>query len=156
MKMIKTMNVSDIIITDSFAATTPCRKKMDVCREYYNQHNRLDKNITVNNRNILIDGYIRYLILRENNIKETSVEVKCKQKPTTYVFGKHPGVDKEYVWRMKASSTSDDIPVVGQRVLVQAKHGLSVIEATRIETLPKPPRKGKIKKVHKVLNTEEN
>jgi hypothetical protein len=155
MKMIKTMNMSDIIITNSFAITTPCRKKMEACREYYNQHNRLDKNIIVNSHNVLIDGYIRYLVLRENNIKETSVEVKYKQAPITYVFGKHPGIDKEYVWRMKVSSTPDDIPVVGQQVLVQTKHGLSTVEVTRVEILSKPPHKGKIKKVQKVLNTEE-
>ena len=80
------INISDIIISDVFAATTPSEKKMNKYREYYHNHGHIDKPIVLNRQNVLIDGYIRYLILLENNINIVPIKIIDK-KSIKIIYG---------------------------------------------------------------------
>ena len=103
------MKLSDIKISDAFANSIPSGKKMEECRQNWNKWQRQDRYIVVNPGNVLIDGYIQYLVLKENNINEAQVKISDRRKkrwyrknvedwtvphyknePTTYVYGKHP------------------------------------------------------------------
>ena len=61
------MKLSDIKISEAFANSIPSNKKLNECRNNWNQWNRQDRYIVVNRENELIDGYIQYLVLKENN-----------------------------------------------------------------------------------------
>jgi hypothetical protein len=126
---------------------------MDWVRDFYRRTNKLDKPIVLDQNNLLVDGYIRYLVLLENNIEATEVKVLYYNQDVTYVFGKHPGRDKEYVWKMSPKATKSEIPSVGQTILVQTKYGLRTAFVTRIETLSAPPRNEKIRMALKTLDT---
>ena len=107
-----TVRLSSIKIPASYAATIPSEEKMEKQRKKY-EAGKLDKRIVVNTDGFLIDGYIKYLILKENNIKETKVKIVKVRKgdnsntpesyrntKTTYIYGKHPNdkSEKIYTW----------------------------------------------------------
>lgn len=141
------IDFQDIIISPSFAATPPSESKLKQCRELYGL-GVLDRDIVVNKENILVDGYVLYCVMKENGYTgNVKVEINPFYGiPTTYVFGKHPGDDKERVWYINMSY--DKIKhKVGQIASVQTRKGNQPITVTRIERLKNPPVQGLIRKV---------
>lgn len=147
----KMMKLSDIKVPKSFAATTPKEEKMSLCRDFWNNNHKQIKDIVVNKDNILVDGYVQYLVLKENGVddaevvklsrkrvfinrernhKREHVEPNYKRKVTTYIFGIHPKSNmKEYVWRVPASWEgweNDLLP--GDRIWVHTEYGIKPIE----------------------------
>lgn len=170
------MKLSDIKIKDSFLATTPKQEKMDECRNHWEQYHRQDRYIVVDKNNELIDGYIQYLILKENCVNEAEVKISNKRKKrwirkntydwtaphyrqqkTTYIFGIHLNskCTREFVWRVPDSWIgweSDLLP--GDEILVCTKHGIAPIAITRIEWLDKCPIDIPVKKVYRKMVKE--
>lgn len=164
----KIMKLLDIKINESFEKSIPQAEKMEMCRNYWNNYGKQDRYIVVNHNNILIDGYIQYLILKENNIKEVEVQVSNKVKKkwarknrtyreleTAYIFGVHLNSNniKEYVWRVPNSWWSGwaDILNIGDILLVKTKYGLAPIKITQIKRLSKCPVNIPVKTVVKKL-----
>ena len=164
------MKLSDIRITSAFAETTPTEEKMQQCRENWNKWKRQDRYLVVTpGNNVLIDGYIMYLVLKENGVEEAEVKISTRRKkrwvrkniedwkepkyrtePTMYVFGKHVNSwgDKEYMWRIPKSRTwMQENVQVGDIVLCVAKRGVSPVQVTRIEVLDECPVDMVVKKV---------
>lgn len=162
------MKLSNIRISSNFANTTPRPEKMAECRNYWNENRTQDRPLVVNHHNYLIDGYIQYLVLKENGIEDAVVVIsntrkKCwerktrngntsnyKNQPTTYVYGKHVGKhnNKEYVWRVPKKWVGwTAIHKVGDVVYVNTEHGNKPIVITRIETLSTCPVNLRVKKV---------
>ena len=121
----RTMKLVDIKISDAFANSIPSEKKLNECRNNWTQYNRQDRYIVVNPDNVLIDGYIMYIVLKENGIEEAEVKTSTRRKKrwyrknvedwnvphyrneaTTYVYGKHPNsnCDKEFIAYVKNTS----------------------------------------------------
>lgn len=69
------MKISDIIIMPSFLRTKPQQWKLDMVRDYYRDHGTTDVDIVVLPNGTLVDGYIRYLVLKENGVDEVDVKV---------------------------------------------------------------------------------
>ena len=120
----RTMKLSEIKISEAFANSIPNGEKLNECRNNWNQWHRQDRYIVVNPDNVLIDGYIMYIVLKENGIEEVEVKISTKRKKrwyrknvkdwniphyrnetTTYVYGVHPYSEnkKEFVWRVPKS-----------------------------------------------------
>lgn len=72
----KLIALSDIIITERFLNNPPKEKKLNKIRRYYSEFGVVDKPIIINKKNVLIDGYIRYLVLKENGREHTYVKVQ--------------------------------------------------------------------------------
>lgn len=166
----KTMKLSEIKISNAFAVTTPNIEKVNTCRNYWEENHKQDRDIVVNKDNVLIDGYIQYLVLKENDIEEAFVKKLGKKKiikhvkkykeykepayknsTTTYIYGIHPNArqQKEYVWRVPNSWKgweNDLLP--GDRIWVYTKYGIKPIIITRIDWLDKCPVNMKVKKVY--------
>jgi hypothetical protein len=161
---------SDIKITDGFAATIPSESKLEECRYNYNTYGKIDRWIVVDNTNTLIDGYIAYLVMKENGYTDEEIQVKqsnirkkrwyrkntenwsglvqYKRIPTIYVYGKHHEDGKEYVWRIPETKRelASEI-VIGGNALVNTKHGNKVIMVTKVKELSECPVDGRVKKV---------
>lgn len=141
------INFQDIIINPMFEATPPSEHKLKKCREEYSK-GVLDRDLVINKNNVLVDGYVLYCVLKENGyVGDIKVEINpFYDISTTYVFGKHPGDDKERVWyiNMSYSKVKDK---VGQIATVQTRKGNQPITVTRIERLKNPPIQGIIRKV---------
>lgn len=162
----KYMRLSDIKIKDSFANSVPTEEKVSVCRQYWNENHEQDRYIVVDYNNFLIDGYIQYLVLKENDVDIAEVKISDKKRKrwsrknkqlkvqksnktnyreceTTYIYGIHPKSKsiKERVWRVPNSwwtGWADNLNI-GDMLLVKTKYGLAPIEITRIERLSECP-----------------
>ena len=124
----KHMRLENIKIRDSYANSIPTEYKMNVCRQYWNKTHKQDRYIVVDHNNYLLDGYIQYLVLKENNINVAEVKISNKKRKrwsrknrqtkkqrlnkvnyrecnTTYIYGVHPNSNstKERVWRVPNS-----------------------------------------------------
>ena len=63
MKMVK---LSEIKINESFANTIPNEEKMNECRYNWRMYGEQDRFIVVDHNNVLIDGYVMYIVLKEH------------------------------------------------------------------------------------------
>ena len=163
------MKLSDIKISEAFANTIPSEEKMNECRNNWNQWHRQDRFIVINPDNILIDGYIQYLILKENGIEEAEIKISARRKKrwyrkntndwntphyrnetTTYVYGIHPNSKdtKTYMWRVPKSWTnwSDNIQI-GDTIICSTKNGYAPVVVNKIEILDECPIDIPVKKV---------
>ena len=150
--MIKFMKISEIKITDAFKSSCPNEIKVNKCRDYWEKHHKQSKMIVLSKNNVLVDGYIQYLILKEKGVKIAEVEQpECQKEWTTYIYGIHQeGIGKEYVWKVPKSWTgwkNDILP--GDKILVETKYGVREIIVTKIEWLEKRPVNRRIRNVYK-------
>ena len=172
------MKLSDIKISDSFANSIPSEEKINECRYNWNKWQRQDRYIVVNPGNVLIDGYIQYLVLKENNIEEAEVKISTRRKKrwyrknvedwniphyrnetTTYVYGVHPYSEnkKEFVWRVPKSWSElgwEDGLNISDEILVDTKFGIKPVVVTKIEIADKCPINIPVKRVVKRLNKQ--
>ena len=170
------MKLSDIKISDAFADSIPNEEKMNECRNNWKQWNRQDRYIVINPDSVLIDGYIMYLVLKENGIEEAEVKISNRRKKrwyrknvedwniphyrnetTTYVYGKHPYSEnkKEFVWRVPktwSESGWEDGLNIGDEILVDTKFGIKPVVVTKIELSDKCPVNIPVKRVVKRIN----
>ena len=145
------MQFKDIIIPELFKNSKPSENKLRKCREAY-ERGELDRALVVDGKNILRDGYVLYTVMKEHNY-DGEVEVEHGSmfinQPTTYVFGKHMGDDRERVWYINMSY--DKVKnTVGRLADVHTKHGIQTITITRVERLDRPPYPGIIRKVARI------
>lgn len=146
------MKLSEIIISDEFKKHPPTEWKMQQCRDYYNEHGCLDRNIVISKDGILIDGYVAYLVLLENGVNETDIVVSdLYSGETMYVFGHHHEGVAEYVWRVAPDTRDVSKLTVGHSAIVRTKYGNRAINVSRIEYLKKPPVDGRIRTVVQCL-----
>ena len=157
----RVMKLSDIVITDTFENTTPSKLKMDRYRDMWDKFNRQPKYIIVNDDNILIDGYIQYLLLKEKGFEYGECLVRHRKNgnqstyrntTATYVYGVHKNskCEKEYMWRVPNSwkKFANDVQV-GDSILCQTKYGYSPVIVTKVEVLDKCPVDFRVKRVAK-------
>lgn len=64
----KKIKLSEIIITEAFANSHPSDEKVQKYRKEFAKTGKQSKFLVINKYNVLMDGYIQYLILKENGI----------------------------------------------------------------------------------------
>ena len=69
------MNIDDIKISDQFLDSHPSQEKMERFEKYWLRTNHQDKPIILDKNGYLVDGYIRYLIMKRNEI-QTKMETR--------------------------------------------------------------------------------
>lgn len=178
----KYMRLVDIKIKDSFANSVPKEEKVNVCREHWDKTNEQDRYIVVNRDNFLIDGYIQYLVLKENDVDVAEVKISDKKRrgwlrknqqskvrkvnnknykkhETIYIYGVHPNSKsmKERIWRVPKSWGRCWINSlnIGDMMLVHTKNGLAPIKITKIKRLSKCPVDMSVKTVVRKIRCEE-
>ena len=155
------MRLSEIKIPEEFKNSTPNVNKYFKCDKYYMETGRQDRYLIVDENNVLMDGYIMYLVLVNNGAEygETRIlnlnghsytwkkrkrygrlvpkekAITYKKKPTVYVYGKHPnrGDQKEYVWRLP--QTWEDMRHElrqGDLIYCKTKFGVRPVVVTKI------------------------
>ena len=163
------MKLADIKISEAFANSIPSEEKLNECRNNWNQWHRQDRYIVVNLGNVLIDGYIQYLVLKENNIEEAEIKISNRRKKrwyrknvedlnvphyknetTTYVYGVHPNSKdtKTYMWRVPKSWTNwaDNIQI-GDTIICSTKNGCAPVIVNKVKTCNECPIDIPVKKV---------
>ena len=150
----ETVKIKDIIVSKEFLDTVPSEKKYQKYKDYYSNFGKCKRMILLDEDNILVDGYIQYLILKENNIEEIqikkNVSARYKNNSTTYIFGRHINSKDEriYTWRVPNSWTNwvDNVQI-GDTIICATKFGYAPVIVTKIEILDKCPIDIPVKKV---------
>ena len=145
-------NINLIRVPRKFSGSHPNEDKMNACRAYYRENHKLDRDIVVDENMQLKDGYIGYLILKENDVSVIGVK-QTESGRTTLVYGTHPGVEKEYCWKVVAD-TEDTLNLkVGSHAIVRTRFGDVEILVTRLERVSKAKKKkmGHLKRVVRCL-----
>lgn len=156
------MNLSEIKIPESFESSVPSLYKYEKCCRYYKETGNQDRYIVVDEKNVLVDGYIMYLVLKSHNVESCDAKritlrkhkytdrqrkrygrlvppekvLTYKEKPTVYIYGKHPNgiIDKEYVWRLpKSKENMYGVLLPGDLIYCSTKNGIAPVIITRIE-----------------------
>lgn len=139
---IKRVNFENIKIPSCFEITKPREEKIQKHLNYYNRNGHFKKRLVINKFGYLEDGYIDYLILqRQGYTGEIEVELHTmnyENKNTKYVWGKHDGQDKEYLWRMPAKYINENVEI-GQRITVRTMKGLAQAIVTNVDILDRSP-----------------
>ena len=158
--------MSDIIIPESFAQTHPRKEKIDACKEHWIKTGRQSKYIVVDKENILTDGYVMYLVLKELGVDEAKIirskkgqkrdnhvkEPAYRKENTTYIWGVHPNSpdDKLYVWRVPNNDNWKDFKEnisVGDMIFCFAKGKVSPVIIKAIQNTNHCPTPLDVKKV---------
>lgn len=141
------MKLSDIKVPRSFKKTPPSPTKLIKCIEYYNEHGELDKPITIDKNNTLVNGYVRYLTAQRMKIED--VPVIYQVDLDVYVRGKHKDIGKSYWWKVKPKDKVHFIEKshIGDHILVDTKKGERVIIIDDIVFRDQPPLPIKLRSV---------
>ena len=155
--MTEFMKVSDIQIPYSFKNSRPSAWKMDKYRDYWATDHKQLKPIMVNQSGWLKDGYIQYLVLRENGVEIAEIERKIpapRKDPyywhhrTTYIYAKHPDSSIVYMWRVRNGWEDFDKNVrPGDAIYVSTKFGVKEVEVVDVKTLDECPVFWRVRKV---------
>lgn len=157
----KTIKLSEIIVPKYIRESEPSAYKMECRRKLWNENQTQQRWLVLDRDNVLLDGYIQYLILRENGVEEARyIRRKAFRKDenrqdyrtviTTYIYGVHPNSNcvKEFMWRVPASWFGWEKNVmIGDTILCQTKFGYSPVVVTKIEVLDNCPVDFRVKKV---------
>lgn len=156
------MRLSEIKIPADFESSIPNTYKYEKCKKYYKETGNQDRYIIVDENNVLVDGYIMYLVLKNHDVEYGNVKrltlrkhkytdrqrEKCgklvppekvltyKEKPTVYIYGKHQNgiINKEYVWRLpKSKENMYGILLPGDLIYCSTKNGIAPVIVTKIE-----------------------
>lgn len=140
----------------------------------WNQFHRQDRYVVIDSENNLIDGYIQYLVLKENGVTEAEIKRKkrwCRKnvknwtppqyrnEETTYIYGMHYNrkkheFSKEYVWRVPKSWSEigwENNLLPGDDILVSTKRGLKPVTITKIIRTDQCPVDIPVRRVKKRL-----
>lgn len=145
-------SINLIKVPNRFSHSRPNEDKMEACREFYRTNHRLDRDIVVDENMVLKDGYIGYLVLIENKAKVVCVK-QTNTRQVTLVYGVHPGVDKEYRWKMVDDTEGSENLKIGSHAIVRTTFGDAEVTVTKIEKITRSKLKtiGHIKRVVKCL-----
>ena len=155
----KKIKLDYIIIPKLFLESKPSEMKIEKCRNKWRKYNKQPKLLVINEDNVLVDGYIQYLVLKELGHEEGNYIVKHENKKekssyrntrTTYIFGVHPNSKdtKTYMWRVPESwnGWADNIQI-GDAIMCATKFGYAPVVVNKIEILDECPIDIPVKKV---------
>ena len=158
-----TVKLSSIKIPKSYEATIPSEKKVKTKKKKYRKGKLRD--ITINTDGFLINGYINYLILKENNVEDVTVNIvdikkndnsnvpeSYRNTRTTYIYGKHPNDKSEKIYTLRipnAESWKEFSKTVlpDDLIFCKTKFGCSPVIVQAIQTIDKCPVEFPVKKV---------
>ncbi len=152
------IDINKIVISESFFNSKPSDIKVKKYREDYYLTHKQKKPIVLNEDYVLIDGYIQYLILKENGVMNAYCKIysNYKNSLTTYVYGTHKYLNCERVWRVPPFKEKEFSNLqVGESVWCKTKYGIAPVTITKIEKLNKPPVDFDIKTVVRKCNVSK-
>lgn len=143
------MNLKKIKVSKEFRKHKPSKKKVEAAKKYYEKNKKLDKPVVLNHNNEIVDGYARFVAIRELGVSEVD-ESNFSYEEAEYVFAHHPEdpAKKSYVWRLIRNGhdvlVNDMIPVRCWNKETKRVHNTYVI-VDKIEKLDYKPFDDKIR-----------
>lgn len=133
--MNKKIDINKVVVPTEFMQTVPATYKIEKVQEHYKSNGKLDKPIVLSKNNVLVDGYTRYIVAKENGLSEIEYIVQSpknksdnQKRVITLIVGKFSDNDKEYVWRLPFNKDMNveigDMAIVNVRVKGLKKRAL--------------------------------
>lgn len=144
MELLRNFAIRDIIVTDDFRDTTPGSRKMERAERRYQQTGGLPVNIVINDENVLIDGYITYLLAVQHGIEQMDVYRGYMELVEALHY---TGSEKAYMWRVPLWLYG--MIETGDYIIVQTARGVKRVKVSRIVRQQYPEQTRRIKKVIK-------
>ena len=118
MELLNDFPLKDIIITDEFRNAIPGTDKLARREKAYTRSGELPKDIVINDSNILIDGYITYLLALKHEI--TALDVY--RGYVEVIEARHKPGNRSYMWRLPLSLCGTVSK--GDKVIVRTSAGV--------------------------------
>lgn len=150
----KSMKLKDIIISDDFKTTQPAKWKMAQCRKHYETTHQLDRDIILNEDNVLIDGYVAYLVAQENGIEDVDVVyglIDHNANNIAYIYAKHQPNGKKYIWRVTNQTVNIKELQAGAVAIVDTRYGTREVVVCKVKWRKKRPKPYKFRRVFEIL-----
>ena len=149
MEKLKLVKISDIKVSRNFRNSVPSPEKMNRYRDAYclgkdSKHSYEKcagqvKPIILNENNMIVDGYIQYLVMKEMDEEYCYCCVEHKLVVYTLIDGVHTnGNSKEYTWRVPDNTNWNEFKSkisYGDLIWVRTSNGISPIIGTNITTI---------------------
>lgn len=126
-KGIRNLKLDEVCISKAFRSVHPSISKVEKVENFFKENGRLDKPIIVvikNNKYYLEDGYLRYVVAKNNHIKEipcemgTSEEIKIYKKLRTI---------NSLVWIKRSNEVGKVIEYSLEQVRIELDSGKTVL-----------------------------
>ena len=147
MELLKDFQIKDIIITEDFKNTTPGSRKMERAEQRYIRTGELQTVIVVNDENVLIDGYITYLLAVKYGIKQIDVYRGYAELVEAVHYA---GSTRVYKWRVPLRLTG--MLETGDYIIVPTVRGAKRVRVTKIIRQQYPEQTYRLKNVIKKCN----
>lgn len=149
MEKLKLVKISDIKVSRNFRNSVPSPEKMNRYRDAYclgkdSKHSYEKcagqvKPIILNENNMIVDGYIQYLVMKEMDEEYCYCCVEHKLVVYTLIDGVHTnGNSKEYTWRVPDNTNWNEFKSkisYGDLIWVRTSNGIAPIIVTNITTI---------------------
>ncbi|GFI11894.1 hypothetical protein IMSAGC007_04372 [Lachnospiraceae bacterium] len=124
---VERINIDDIKIYPCFASSTPRSKKVERKEWQYSQSGMSEFDIVLDRNNYLIDGYIGYLIAKENGLTHIPVRYGRRQ----IIRAVHKTGGKAYTWEVPGMLINR--VSVGDKVVVETTRGRRKVKVIAVE-----------------------
>lgn len=144
MELLKDFRIKDVIISEDYKNTAPGEQKIKRAEQRYLQTGILPVNIVINDKNVLIDGYITYLVAVKYEVRQINVY----RGYTEIVEAVHyAGSFKPYRWRvpLKLIGTIE----VNDYIIVPTARGAKCVRVINIVRQQYPDQSRALKPVYK-------
>ena len=143
MELLKDFDIKDIRISDDFRNTTPGENKMERMRQKYERSSLLPTNIIINADNVLIDGYITYLLALEQGIEQLDVY----RGYIEVIEAVHREGSKSFRWRVPLYLYGSVQP--GDYAIVRTSKGVKRVYVKKVIQQQYPEQTYKLKRIIK-------
>lgn len=126
MEKIKEFQIKDIRISKEFEASTPRGEKIKRKLGYYDRNGHLPEDIILNDNNVLIDGYITYLVAQIKGIECMDINRGCIE----IIEATHSEGGTPYFWKVpgRLAGTIQ----AGDWVIVRTARGARRVKVQRV------------------------
>ena len=124
---VKYLKLDEVYITKAFKSVQPKQSKIENVEKYFKQHGRLDKPIIVtinNNKYYIEDGYLRYIVARDNGMKDIPCEMGNSEDVKLY---KRLRTIDTLVWIKRSNEVGKVIDYNLEQVKIELDSGKTVL-----------------------------
>lgn len=124
-----TIPIDQIIIPVAYKHTSPSESKMLQAKQYYEKYGVISNEVILSENDVLLDGYISYLLAIEKGI----TEIPIKRRHLEIIKAIHPGRTKEYVWKVPFEIQGKI--KIGDTVNVPTCYGIQRVQVVGVEKM---------------------
>lgn len=143
------MKIQDIKIFPWFENTKPSEEKVQEKEMYFQDTGLLPSEITLDDQNRLLDGYVSYLLAVSHGLEDVPVRYGKRQVVRAY----HKRDGKRYTWELPERLI--DQVAAGDKVLIRNTRGLRWVTVEAVEEYGEQEYPEPIKRVIKKKNTKK-